>query len=87
VVAERTLLGASANRIEIYPLRGETSEREMMVHFPAQAEYGSDAFQKGYQRYAFPQAVWELVQAADEHTLTVDRFFMMHVGPRPEPSC
>ena len=46
-VAGRTTLGDGPDRLEIYPLRGETTERQMMVYFPEyRLLYGSDAFQK-----------------------------------------
>jgi len=84
VVAGKTLLGAGPNRIEIYPLRGETSERQMMVYFPEHhLLYGSDPFQKNEQGYTFPQTVWELAHAVQREKLSVDTFFMMHIGPTP----
>ena len=84
VVAGRTTIGSGPNRLEIYPLRGETSERQMMVYFPERKLlYGSDAFQRDDRGYTFPQTVWEVVQAVHEHKLSVDTFFMMHIGPAP----
>jgi hypothetical protein len=84
MVAGKTLLGTGPNRIEIYPLRGETSERQMMVYFPEhKLLYGSDPFQKNEQGHTFPQTVWELVHAVEREKLSVDTFFMMHIGPTP----
>jgi hypothetical protein len=84
VVASKTLLGTGPNRIEIYPLRGETSERQMMVYFPEhKLLYGSDPFQKNERGYTFPQTVWELVHAVERERFSVDTFFMMHIGPTP----
>src|SRR5262249_34412140 len=81
-VAEKTLLGTGPNRIEIYPLRGETSERQMMVYFPEhKLLYGSDPFQKDDHGYFYPQTVWELMHAVEREKLAVDTFFMMHIGP------
>lgn len=34
LVYDKEVLGTGANRLEIYPTRGETSGRQMMVYFP-----------------------------------------------------
>lgn len=86
IVSTRTLLGTGPNRLEIIPLRGATTERQMMVYFPEQRLlYGSDAFQKdpGDGTYYTPQTVSEVVAAAARERLAVERFFMMHVAPTP----
>ncbi len=84
VVAGKTLLGTGPSRIEIYPIRGETSERQMLVYFPEhKLLYGSDPFQKNEQGYTFPQTVWELVHAVEREKLAVDTFFMMHIAATP----
>jgi hypothetical protein len=85
LVSGKTVIGSGPNRIELYPLRGETSERQLMAWFPGQRLlYGSDPFQrKQGGGYTDAQAVSELVQAAARAHLDVDRFFMMHLGPTP----
>jgi len=82
-VSEKTVLGDGPNRLELYPIRGETSERQMMVYFPAhKLLYGSDPFQKDQAGvYFYPQTVWELKHAVEREKLQVDTFFMMHMGP------
>lgn len=84
-ISRKTLIGAGPNRIELYPLRGETSERQMMAYLPGQRLlYGSDPFQRnGDGEYSDDQAVSELLDAVTREHLDVDRFFMMHVGPTP----
>jgi hypothetical protein len=82
LVKEKMSLGTGTNRIEIYPLRGETSERQMMVYLPEhRLLYGSDSFQSQGDRFFFPQEVTELMDAVKREHLQVDRFFMMHIGP------
>jgi hypothetical protein len=82
LVAGKTTLGTGPNRLEIYPLHGETSERQMMVYFPEhRLLYGSDAFQKDSTTYYIPQTVTELIDAVKREHLSVDRYFMMHVEP------
>jgi len=85
VVSGKTVIGDGPNRLEIYPLRGETSERQMMIYFPEhKLLYGSDTFQKdGSGRYFYPQTVGELKHAVEREKLQVDTFFMMHLGPTP----
>jgi hypothetical protein len=84
LIHAKTILGTGANRLEIYPIRGETSERQMMVYFPEHhLLYGSDAFQTQGNSYFFPQEITELLSSVEREHLQVDRFFMMHIGLRP----
>jgi hypothetical protein len=82
-VSSKTVLGDGSNRLELYPLRGVTSERQMMAYFPEhRLLYGSDPFQKiSGTEYFTPQTVGEVVAAVEREHLAVDRFFMMHVDP------
>ncbi|MEP7005344.1 MAG: hypothetical protein ABI810_05140 [Sphingomonas bacterium] len=84
-VSGATAFGSGPNRMMIYPIRGETSERQLMVYFPEhRLLYGSDPFQRGADgSLSFPQAVTELADAAAREGLNPDRFFMMHIGPTP----
>ncbi len=84
-VSRMVALGTGPNRIEIHPIRGETSERQLMVYFPArQLLYGSDPFQKAPDgTYFHPQTVDELVAAVARERLAPTRFYMMHMGPAP----
>ncbi len=85
LVTEKTVLGTGPNRLEIYPIRGETSERQMMVYFPdLKLLYGSDPFQRNQDgTYFYPQTVSELRGAVAREHLEVNTFFMMHVEPTP----
>jgi len=84
-VSGKMMIGDGPNRMEIYPLRGETTERQMMIYFPEhKLLYGSDAFQKeDANKYFYAQTVWEVVHAVERESLNVDTFFMMHMGPTP----
>jgi len=84
-VSGKTIVGSGPNRIEIYPIHGETSERQMMVYFPEQKLlYGSDPFQELEDgKLFYSQTVSELSDAVAREHLTVERFFMMHIGPNP----
>jgi hypothetical protein len=85
IVRARTAIGAGGNRIELYPLRGEGSERQLMAYFPGhRLLYGSDAFSPASEGgYFHPQTVCEVVQAVEREHLAVDRFFMMHLKAAP----
>jgi hypothetical protein len=84
-VSGKVVIGTGPNRMELYPIHGETSERQMMVYFPEhKLLYGSDSFQQMEDgKLFYPQTVYELQSAVDREHLTVDRFFMMHIGPNP----
>jgi hypothetical protein len=84
-VASKTTIGTGANRLELYPLHGETTERQIMVYFPEhKLLYGSDSFQKMQDgKFFYPQTVYELKNAVDREHLPVDRYFMMHIPPSP----
>ena len=85
LVSQRTTLGSGSNRMEIIPIRGETSERQMMVYFPEHhLLYGSDPFQPMPDgSYFYPQTVTELTDAVKRENLKPQQFFMMHVGLTP----
>jgi hypothetical protein len=77
IVHEKTGLGTGPNRVEIYPIRGETSERQMMVYFPERKLlYGSDPFQPDQN------GGYYLTDAVGREHLSVDRFFMMRFCER-----
>ena len=84
-VTGKTMIGGGSNRLELYPLHGETSERQMMVYFPQhKLLYGSDPFQQMEAgKFFYPQTVDELQKAVEREHLSVDRFFMMHIPPSP----
>jgi hypothetical protein len=83
-VSAKTAIGTGANRLEIYPIHGETSERQMMVYFPEhKLLYGSDPFQELDGKLFYPQTVYELESAVERENLAVERFYMMHIGLNP----
>jgi len=84
-VSSKTVIGSGANRLELYPIHGETSERQIMVYFPEyKLLYGSDPFQQREDgTFFYPQTVDELQAAVQREHLAVERFFMMHIGPSP----
>jgi hypothetical protein len=84
-VSGKVVIGSGPNRMELYPIHGETSERQMMVYFPEhRLLYGSDPFQQTPDgKIFYPQTVSELTDAVAREHLQVETFFMMHIGPNP----
>jgi hypothetical protein len=81
-VSARTVLGTGDNRIELYPVRGETGERMMLAYLPGpRILYASDLFQAG--RGGPPEYVWEIVEAARRERLEPETVFAMHSDPTP----
>lgn len=80
-VSERTFLGRGPNRLELYPMRGASTERQMMVYWPGHhILYGSDPFQS---LNSGAEQMQELADAAQRHGLSPASFFMMHIGLTP----
>ena len=83
-VNAKTVIGSGPNRIELYPINGQTTARQMMAYFPGhQLLYASDAFQKYDNQYFYPQTISEVRDAVARQHLNVVTFFMMHMGPTP----
>jgi hypothetical protein len=85
VVAAKTTIGSGDNRLELYPLRGASTERQVMVYFPARRLlYASDtlAFNRDGSLYD-PELMYEVIQAVTREHLAVETVFAMHEGPTP----
>jgi hypothetical protein len=81
-VSARTVLGEGANRMELYPVRGETGERMMAIYLPEhRILYGSDLVQ--WSRGGPPEYVSELLDLAQREKLTVETVYAMHADPSP----
>ncbi|HKV98432.1 MAG TPA: MBL fold metallo-hydrolase [Vicinamibacterales bacterium] len=84
VVSGKTVVGAGANRLEIYPYRTATGERQMMVYLPQhQLLYTSDLFTITPTMVFLPQQVAEAVEAVTRERLAVTSAFGMHYGMLP----
>lgn len=80
IVSQKTIVGAGANRLEVYPIRTETGERMLMVYFPEhRLLYAGDLVQKLPDGSFFmPQYLSEVEQAVEREKLRVDSIFAMH---------
>jgi hypothetical protein len=75
-------LGTGKNRLELYPVRGETGERMMAIYMPEHLIlYGSDLVQ--WSRGGPPEYVSELLDLATRERLTVETVYAMHADPGP----
>jgi len=85
VVSQKVVVGAGANRMELYPLRGASTERQYMVYFPEhKLLYASDtlALDADGSLYA-PELMREVMDAVKRENLEVTTVFAMHQGPVP----
>jgi hypothetical protein len=85
IVANKQEIGRGANRMELYPLRGASTERQYMVYFPEHhLLYASDTLALNDDGTLFdPELMYEVSQAVKRENLIVDTVFAMHQGPMP----
>ena len=85
IVGDHLELGKGANRVELYPLRGASTERQYMVYFPQQKLlYASDTLVlNGDHTLYDPDLMHEVMQAVEREHLQVDTVYAMHEGPTP----
>jgi hypothetical protein len=85
VVSGKTVIGAGANRLELYPIRSESGERMMMAYFPEhKILYASDLIQKMPDGSFFmPQYLSEVAEAVGRNRLAVEKVFAMHAAITP----
>ena len=85
IVAGKEELGRGANRMELYPLRGASTERQYMVYFPEhRLLYASDTLALNDDGSLYdPELMYEVAQAVKRENLIVDTVFAMHQGPMP----
>jgi hypothetical protein len=85
VVAGKEIVGTGPNRMELYPLRGASTERQYMVYFPEHhILYASDTLAMNDDGSLYdPELMHEVVQAVEAAHLKVDTVFSMHQEPMP----
>jgi hypothetical protein len=85
LVAKKQEVGSGANRMELYPLRGASTERQYLVYFPdRRLLYASDTLALNDDGSLYdPELMYEVAQAVKRENLTVDTVFAMHQGPMP----
>jgi hypothetical protein len=83
IVAGREVVGTGDNRMELYPLRGASTERQYMVYFPEHhLLYASDTLALNDDGSLYdPELMNEVAQAVKRENLAVDKVFAMHQGP------
>ena len=85
IVAAKMEIGSGANRMELYPLRGASTERQYMVYFPQHhLLYASDTLALNDDGSLYdPELMNEVVHAVAREKLTVDKVYAMHQEPVP----
>jgi len=84
-VSAKTVIGTGENRIELYPLRGEESERMMVAYLPGRRVlYASDLLQRMPDgSFFFAEYPYELAAAVRRERLDVQTVSAMHLSPIP----
>jgi hypothetical protein len=82
IVANSEEVGSGANRMQLYPLRGASTERQYMVYFPEHhLLYASDTLAlNGDGSLYDPELMNEVAQAVKRENLKVDKVYAMHQG-------
>jgi len=85
IVSAKDERGGGENRMELFPLRGASTERQYMVYFPEHhLLYASDTLAlNGDGTLYDPELMHEVAQAVQRENLKVDTVFAMHQGPMP----
>ena len=85
VVSGRVALGSGPNRVELYPIRGPSTERQYMVYFPEHhILYASDTLALNNDGSLYdPELMREVAAAVKREGLEVTTVFAMHQGPTP----
>jgi hypothetical protein len=83
IVSGKQQVGTGENRMELYPLRGPSTERQYMVYFPdSRLLYASDTLAlNGDGTLYNPELMQEVAHAVERSNLKVDTVFAMHQGP------
>jgi hypothetical protein len=83
IVGGKIEIGSGPNRMELYPIRGASTERQYMVYFPEhRLLYASDTLVINADKTLYdPELMYEVRQAVEREHLAVDTVYAMHQGP------
>jgi hypothetical protein len=83
IVGDKVPIGIGTNRMDLYPLRGASTERQYMVYFPeSRLLYASDTLVLNDDGSIYdPQLVNEVAQAVKRAGIRVDTVYAMHQAP------
>jgi hypothetical protein len=83
IVSTKVEIGSGSNRMELYPLRGGSTERQYIVYFPEEhLLYASDTLVINDDHTLYdPELMYEVQQAVEREHLKVDTVYAMHQGP------
>jgi hypothetical protein len=87
IVSGKLQVGKGENRMELYPIRGGSTERQYMVYFPEHhLLYASDTLSLNDNGTLYdPELMREVAEAVKREGLQVEKVFAMHQGPVPWP--
>lgn len=83
IVSGKTEIGSGENRLQLFPIRGASTERQYMVYFPQQRLlYASDTMVVNPDKTLYdPELMREVQQAVEREHLSVDKVYAMHQAP------
>jgi hypothetical protein len=85
IVSQKVEIGSGPNRMELYPVRGASTERQYMVYFPEHhLLYASDTLALNQDGGLYdPELMHEVIEAVAREKLQVTTVYAMHQGPTP----
>jgi hypothetical protein len=85
IVSGKTTIGSGPNRVELYPLRGVSTERQYMAYFPEyHLLYASDTLALNDDGSLYdPELMREVMEAVQREGIQVITVFAMHQAPMP----
>ena len=84
-VSQKVEIGHGTNRVELYPLRGVSTERQYLVYFPEhKLLYASDTLSLHDDGGLYdPELMYEVSRVVEQEHLDVSTVYAMHQGPTP----
>lgn len=84
-VSQKVEIGRGDNRIELYPLRGISTERQYLVYLPERKLlYASDTLLLHDDGELYdPELMYEVLRVVEQEHLDVSTVYAMHQGPTP----
>lgn len=84
-ISQKVEIGQGINRIEVYPIRGSSTERQYLVYFPEhKLLYASDTLALHDDGGIYdPELMYEVLGVVEREHLDVSTVYSMHQGPTP----
>jgi|SRR5579863_6745926 len=82
-ITQKVEIGQGLNRVELYPIRGNSTERQYLVYFPEhKLLYASDTLSLHDDGGLYdPELMYEVLKVVERERLDVSTVYAMHQGP------